>query len=85
MERRLHVGPPEEGSEREKQFKESLEKLNEMVLNILRSRKEGDDTTDIPFIDALLQSAVPEEQVLLPSLPHSPLCIFLWCLFPDIE
>lgn len=87
MEQQLHVGPPEKGSEREKQFKESLEKLNKTVLSIVRSRKEGDDTMDIPFIDALLQSAVPEEQVFPPSLPplYLPVCQLLLCWSPDIE
>ena len=63
MEQRLHIGPPEPGSEREKTFNDQLKSMRDTVLRVVKSREEGTEQTEIPFIDALLQSQVPEDQV----------------------
>ena len=63
MEQRLHIGPPEAGSERERLFNESLASIRDVILSVVRARKDGTETVDIPFIDALLQSQVPDDQV----------------------
>ena len=63
MEQRFHVGPPEPGSEREKTFNDQLKSMKDTVLRVVKSREEGTEQTEIPFIDALLQSQVPEDQV----------------------
>jgi len=37
--------------------------MKDMVHRIVQARREGKGSEDLPFIDALLQSGVPEEQV----------------------
>ena len=64
MEQRLHIGPPEPGSEREAMFTKGLDKLRDIVTRVITSRKDPSNQIDIPFIDALLQSAVPDDQVI---------------------
>ena len=63
MEQRLHIGPPEPGSEREGEFEASVKAIRDIVLNVVQQRREGVTTRDIPFIDALLQAQFPEDQV----------------------
>ena len=65
MEQRLHLGDPSPGSEREEAFNSGLKVINAKVQQILRERTEGQNVKELPFIDALLQSAVPEEQVMV--------------------
>ena len=64
MEQRLHIGPPEPGSEREVEFNKGLAKLRDIVNRVVTSRKDPSNQVDIPFIDKLLQSAVPDDQVI---------------------
>ncbi len=63
MEQRLHVGSPEPGSEREREFEASVKTIKDIVLEVVQQRREGVTTNDIPFIDALLQAQFPEDQV----------------------
>ena len=63
MECRLHLGDPSPGSDREETFNSGRKVLNAKVQQILRERTEGQSVKELPFIDALLQSAVPEKQV----------------------
>lgn len=63
MEQRLHLGDPSPGSKREEIFLSGQKVINTKVQQILQERTEGQDKEELPFIDALLQSAVPEEQV----------------------
>ena len=56
-------GDPEPGSERDVAFQRGLQGMKDTVKRILRSRREGRGQTEIPFIDALLQSGVAENQV----------------------
>ena len=65
MEQRLHIGPPEPGSDREKEFDDGVKQIQNKIQNIIDRRRNGEDQDDIPFIDALLQSSVPDEQVIL--------------------
>ena len=60
---RIAHGPPEADSDREKDFQRNLQSLKDIVRRIVQARKEGQDGEELPFIDALLQSGVPEEQV----------------------
>ena len=63
MEQCLHIGPPDPGSKREREFNESLKNMKDIVLKVVNNRRNGVDTNEIPFIDALLQTQVPDEQV----------------------
>ena len=63
MEQRLHIGDPEPGSERDKEFNNHLQSLKNRISKIIEDRRSGKAQEDIPFIDALLQSGVPEDQV----------------------
>ena len=60
----MHIGPPESGSSREKEFNSNREQLRQRIQNVISRRQDGEEEESIPFIDALLQSGVPEEQVL---------------------
>ena len=62
QERIVH-GPPEADSDREKDFQRNLQSMKDMVRSIVHARREGKGSEDLPFIDALLQSGVPEKQV----------------------
>ena len=42
--------------------------MKDMVHRIVQARREGKGSEDLPFIDALLHSGVPEEQVRKLSL-----------------
>ena len=64
MEQRIHIGMPESGSSREKEFNSNREQLRQRIQNVISRRQDGEEEESIPFIDALLQSGVPEEQVL---------------------
>ena len=64
MEQRLHVGPPEPGSERDNVFESNRQMIVDAVLRVVNGRRNGTDSTEIPFIDALLQTQVPDEQVI---------------------
>lgn len=63
MEERLHVGPPEPGSERETTFNDSLGSIKDIVMSVVKARQDSTDSEELPFIDALLQSSVPDAQV----------------------
>ena len=56
------VDPPAD-SQREADFQRNRQYMTDIVKRIVRARREGKDTTELPFIDALLQSGVPEKQV----------------------
>lgn len=60
---RIAHGPPEPDSEREAEFQRNLQYLKDTILRIVQARREGKGAEELPFIDALLQSGVPEEQV----------------------
>ena len=63
MEQRLYIGPPEPGSDREKEFNDGVQQIKNRIQNVIDRRRNGEEQDDIPFIDALLQSSVPDEQV----------------------
>ena len=65
MEQRLHIGPPEPSSDREKEFNYGLQQIKSRLQNAVDRRRNGEEQDDIPFIDALLQSGVPDEQVII--------------------
>ena len=70
MEQRLITGPPEPGSEREKEFNDGVQQMQSRLQNIIDRRRSGKEEDDIPFIDSLLQSSVPDEQVIIPCLMY---------------
>ena len=61
----MHIGLPEPGSDREKKFNDGVEQLRNKILSVVERRQSGEEQQDIPFIDALLQSGVSHDQVLL--------------------
>ena len=63
MEQNLYVGPPQPGSTREKMFKDYSQQLRDTIQRVITKRRNGEGEESIPFIDALLQSGVPDEQV----------------------
>ena len=63
MEQRLHIGPPEPGSDREKEFNDGVQQIRDKIQSVIDKRRNGEEQESIPFIDALLQSDVPSEQV----------------------
>ena len=63
MEQRLHIGPPEPGSDREKEFNDGVQQIKNIIQSVVDRRRNGEEQENIPFIDALLQSDVPDEQV----------------------
>ena len=60
---RIAHGPPEPDGEREAEFQRNLQYMKDIILRIVQARREGKGAEELPFIDALLQSGVPEEQV----------------------
>ena len=63
MEQNLVSGPPEPGSEREKLCNDYSQQMKDTVQRIVTKRRNGEGEESIPFIDGLLQSGVPDEQV----------------------
>jgi len=65
IDQQVVIGPPEPGSEREKKFNDDIKQLRNKILSVVERRQSGEDQQDIPFIDALLQSGVSYDEVLL--------------------
>ena len=63
MEQNMFVGPPEPGSEREKLFNDYSQQMRDTVQKVITKRPSGEEEESIPFIDNLLQSGAPDEQV----------------------
>ena len=65
MEHNLLNGPPEPGSAREKMCNDYSQQLKGTIQSIITKRRngEGKENVNVPFIDSLLQSGVPDEQV----------------------
>lgn len=57
-------GELEEGSERDLAFKKNTQYMRDVVKEVIRRRKEGLSKDHVPFLDTLLQSGVPDEQVI---------------------
>ena len=68
MEQNLQIGPPTPGSDREKIFKGYSQQLRDIVQEAVGKRRSGGEQESIPFIDSLLQSGVPDEQVLFTKI-----------------
>ena len=63
MEKILFLGPPEPGSAREKMFNDYRQQMKDTIQRVITKRHNGEGKESIPFIDGLLQSGVPDEQV----------------------
>ena len=63
MEQNLLIGPPEPGSTREKMRDECIQQMRDAIQRVITKRRNGEEEETIPFIDALLQSGAPDEQV----------------------
>ena len=58
------VGPPEPGSAREKLCNDYSQQMKDTIQKVITRRRNGEDGEEsVPFIDALLQSGMPDEQV----------------------
>ena len=78
MEQRLHIGPPEPGSDREKEFNNGLQQIQSRLQNAVDRRRNREEKNDIPFIDALLQSGVLDEQVIIPCLMYAHTYVYFY-------
>ena len=54
---------PPKGSERDVEFQKNTAYLRDTVKGAIRRRREGLGGEYVPFIDNLLQSGVPDDQV----------------------
>ena len=63
METILYLGPPEPGSAREKMFNDYRQQMKDAIQRAITKRHNGEGKESIPFIDGLLQSGAPDEQV----------------------
>ena len=55
---------PEEGSERALRFQKNRQCLQDVVKDVISRRREGSTGEEhVPFVDSLLQSGVPDDQV----------------------
>ena len=63
MEKFLVLGPPEPGSVREKLLNDYHQLMKDTIQRVITKRHNGEGKESIPFIDGLLQSGVPDEQV----------------------
>ena len=66
------------GSERDVEFEKNRQYLRDVVKGVISRRREGLGGEHVPFIDNLLQSGVPEDQVAINSNNDViQLCYFL--------
>ena len=63
MEQRLHIDPPEPGNNKEKELNDGVQQIRNRLQSVTDSRQNGEKQEKNTFIDALLQSGVPYEQV----------------------
>ena len=64
MQKRVKEGvDPPEGSERDRELQKNVKFLRDVVKRVISQRREGGGEEYVPFIDNLLQSGVPDEQV----------------------
>ena len=54
---------PPEGSDRDVEFQKNRGYLRDVVKGVISRRREGLGGEHVPFIDNLLQSGVPDDQV----------------------
>ncbi|XP_065889639.1 cytochrome P450 20A1-like isoform X3 [Dysidea avara] len=84
IEQRILVGPPETGSDREKEFNDSIQQMRNKILSVVERRQSGEEKEDIPFIDALLQSGVSHDQIIAEGVTfmlgglHTSACLLAW-------
>ena len=69
MEQNLFVGPPQPGSARERMFNDYSQQMKDTIQKVITKRRNGEEKESVPFIDALLQSGVPDEQVSKTVVP----------------
>ena len=63
MEQIVHIGLPTPGSVREKMFKDYSEQFRSVIREAVRKKRSGEEQKTVPFMDSLLQSGAPDEQV----------------------
>ena len=63
MEQNVRVGLPTPGSDRDKMFKGYSQQLRDVIQEVVEKRRSGEEQESVPFMDSLLQSGVPDEQV----------------------
>jgi len=63
MEQTVHTGLPTPGSDREKMFQDCTQKFRDIIHEVVQKKRSGEEQKSIPFLDSLLQSGAPDEQV----------------------
>jgi len=63
IDQTVNVGMPEPGSAREKMCTDYSQQMKDTIQRVITKRQSGEEEQSIPFIDALLQSGVSDEQV----------------------
>ena len=63
MENHVLLGPPEPGSTREKMLNDCSQQLKDTIKRVITRSHNGEEKESTPFIDGLLQSGAPEEEV----------------------
>lgn len=65
LQKRIREGvDPDEGSERDVNFQKNRQFLHDVVKGVINRRREGASEEHVPFVDNLLQSGVPDDQVM---------------------
>ena len=64
MDRRILDVPPSPNSQRELEFQQNLKHLQDCLRQMIQARKDQKDRKALPLLDALLESAASEDQLL---------------------
>ena len=59
----MHIGLPTPGSVREKMFKDYSQQFRSVIREAVRKKRSGEEQKNVPFMDSILQSGAPDEQV----------------------
>ena len=71
LQKRIKEGvDPPEGNERDTAFKKNCGFMKDLAKAVIAQRREGGGEEHIPFIDNLLQSGVPDDQVREMIMTH---------------
>ena len=83
MEQRLHIGPPEPVVDREKEFNDDVKQIRNRLRSVNDRRQNDKEQDNIPFINVLLQSGVPYEQVSKVFQLHKVIDLTCCCVIDD--
>ncbi|XP_065890917.1 cytochrome P450 20A1-like isoform X2 [Dysidea avara] len=86
MEQNVRIGLPTPGSDREKMFNEYSQQLRDVIQEVVEKRQSGEEQESVPFMDSLLQSGVPDEQIVSDGITfmlgglHSSAYLLYWTI-----